>query len=78
MEKTDYTPLIITDQKYKCMDCDYENFIPEDVEIGELFSCGRCGTEVEVKGVKRYEEKGEKKIEIEIMEAIIEGEDWGE
>jgi len=54
----------------KCPECDGEIDVPEDVISGEIVSCSDCGMDLEV----RFTEKGE----INLQQAEIEGEDWGE
>jgi len=56
--------------KLKCPECDGEIDVPEDVISGEIISCSDCGMDLEV----RLTEKGE----INLQQAEIEGEDWGE
>jgi len=56
--------------KLKCPECDGEIAVAEDVISGEIISCPDCGMDLEV----RFTEKGE----IDLQQAEIEGEDWGE
>ncbi|HKZ41737.1 MAG TPA: hypothetical protein VJ044_12285 [Candidatus Hodarchaeales archaeon] len=51
-----------------CPICDLELHFSTDIEIGELVECTDCGTELEVKNLNP----------LEIIEADVEGEDWGE
>jgi len=56
--------------KVKCLECNCEFDVPDDVIVGEIVTCPDCGLELEVT-----------KIEaglIEIKSAKVEGEDWGE
>tara|TARA_B100001971_G_C18229636_1_gene563030 strand:- start:1753 stop:1917 length:165 start_codon:yes stop_codon:yes gene_type:complete len=53
----------------KCTECDGEIKIPEDAMKGELVTCSDCGESFEL--VK----KGDK---FDIINAQVEGEDWGE
>ena len=54
----------------KCPDCDSNIGIPQDSITGEIISCPDCGLEFEVKKADNGD--------IELVELIIEGEDWGE
>ena len=56
--------------KVKCLECNCEFDVPDDVIVGEIVTCPDCGLELEVT-----------KIEaglIEVKSAKVEGEDWGE
>jgi len=55
--------------KAKCLECDVDLDIPEDVITGEIISCPDCGMDFEA-----YISEGV----IELKPAEIEGEDWGE
>lgn len=57
-------------EEVKCVVCDAELTVPEDVVVGEILSCPECGAELEV---KQTGEDG-----VELQELMIEGEDWGE
>jgi len=37
------------DNKTKCLDCESEINVPNNVEKGEILSCPTCGLELEVK-----------------------------
>ncbi|MFX1507873.1 MAG: lysine biosynthesis protein LysW [Promethearchaeota archaeon] len=54
----------------KCPDCDSDIGVPKDCVTGEILSCPDCGLELEVKKLSNGD--------IELVELIIEGEDWGE
>jgi len=54
----------------KCLECDAELEIPEDVISGEIVSCPDCGMDYEVK----LSSDGK----VSLGTAEIEGEDWGE
>lgn len=56
--------------KVKCPECDADLTIPDDVLDGEIVSCPDCGMDFEA----RRKENGE----VELKQAEIEGEDWGE
>jgi alpha-aminoadipate carrier protein LysW len=56
--------------KLKCPECDADLTIPDDVLDGEIISCPDCGMDFEA----RRKESGE----VELKQAEIEGEDWGE
>jgi len=84
-EEKAFEPIIIssacepkkeTRYKTKCPDCDADLYVPHDTEKGEILSCVGCGLELEIKYIKRNEDK---KIEdCRLQELTIEGEDWGE
>jgi alpha-aminoadipate carrier protein LysW len=54
----------------KCLECDADLDIPEDLIDGEILSCSDCGMDFEANVT---EDK-----EIKLRPAEIEGEDWGE
>jgi alpha-aminoadipate carrier protein LysW len=54
----------------ECPECLAELDIPEDVMIGEIFSCPDCGLELEVESVSTEK--------IGLQKLAIEKEDWGE
>ncbi|MFW6117175.1 MAG: sulfonate ABC transporter [Thermoproteota archaeon] len=56
--------------KVKCVVCDAELDVPDNVVVGEILSCPQCGAELEVKQVGADG--------VELQELMIEGEDWGE
>ena len=56
--------------KAKCLECDADLSLPEDVINGEIVSCPDCGMDFEVV-------ISDNKT-IELRPAEIEGEDWGE
>ena len=56
--------------KAKCLECNADLMIPEDVISGEIVSCLDCGMDFEVS--KKDED------DLELKPAEIEGEDWGE
>ncbi len=53
----------------ECPVCGAEVKLKEDTVLGELLSCGDCGTELEVKGANPS---------FTLAEAPQEEEDWGE
>ncbi len=54
----------------RCVECDAELSVPEDILVGEILNCSECGLELEVKKVNSDR--------VELQELMIEGEDWGE
>ena len=54
----------------KCPECLADLDIPDDVMIGEIFSCPDCGLELEVESISEDT--------IELQKLAIEKEDWGE
>lgn len=56
--------------KAKCLECNADLTIPDDVISGEIVSCPDCGMDFEV--------SKSDKDDIELKPAEIEGEDWGE
>ncbi len=54
----------------KCLECDGDITIPQDVIDGEIVTCPDCGVSFEVN------KKSDKSFELK--PAQIEGEDWGE
>lgn len=56
----------------KCPDCEFQLYVPNDLEKGEILSCPGCGLELEVKKI------GDGGGCIDLQELTIEGEDWGE
>ena len=52
----------------ECPVCSAEIELDDDVVAGELIECPDCGTELEVTSIDP----------IELIEAPMEGEDWGE
>jgi len=55
--------------KVRCLECDRDLNIPEDVVDGEIITCPDCGANYEVM-------RTSKGIELKQAESI--GEDWGE
>ena len=53
----------------KCRDCDAEIQIPKDSEQGDIITCACCGLEYEVKIVDGA---------VELLELLLDGEDFGE
>jgi len=51
-----------------CVSCGAEITLAEKIELGEIFSCGDCGTELEVRSLEP----------LQIEKAPDVGEDWGE
>jgi len=51
-----------------CPVCDAEVTLGSGVVVSEIISCGECGSELEVKGLDP----------VELAEAPMEEEDWGE
>ena len=56
--------------KLKCLECDADMDIPDDLIDGEIINCSDCGMDFEA-NIKENQE-------IELRIAEIEGEDWGE
>ncbi|MEM1524746.1 MAG: alpha-aminoadipate/glutamate carrier protein LysW/ArgW [Nitrososphaerales archaeon] len=56
--------------KAKCLECEGEITIPDDVVEGEIVSCPDCGADFEVVEVSSG------KVELKAAEMV--GEDWGE
>jgi alpha-aminoadipate carrier protein LysW len=56
--------------KPKCLECDADMDIPDDLIDGEIISCSDSGIHFEV-NIKENQE-------IELKPAEIEGADWGE
>jgi len=54
----------------KCLECEGEIPIPEDVIKGEIVTCPDCGVSFEVHKIS--------KDSFELRPAQVEGEDWGE
>ncbi len=54
----------------KCLECEGEIPIPEDVIEGEIVTCPDCGVSFEVHKIS--------KDSFELKPAQVEGEDWGE
>lgn len=54
----------------KCLECDGEIPISEDVIEGEIVTCPDCGVSFEVHKIA--------KDSFELRPAQVEGEDWGE
>ena len=54
----------------KCLECEGEIPIPEDMINGEIVTCPDCGVSFEVRKIS--------KDSFELIPAQVEGEDWGE
>lgn len=53
-----------------CPECGATIETPDDVMVGEIFSCASCGEEVEVTKI------ADESVKVDLLG--IEGEDWGE
>ena len=57
-------------KKVRCVECDVEFEVPDDVVVGEVLSCPDCGLELEVTEIK-----GDN-VKVKVLQ--VSGEDWGE
>jgi alpha-aminoadipate carrier protein LysW len=52
----------------ECVICGYTLELTSNIEVGEIIECRDCGTELEVSSI----------TPLMLIEAPVEGEDWGE
>lgn len=56
----------------KCSDCEEPIMVPDDVKMGEIFSCKSCGCDLEVIEFSYFDKY------VRLAELNMTSEDWGE